>query len=119
MFILYKIKILVCTFIKLLFIFLQTVKSLDRESKDKYEIIVKASENCDAVPANQSSFNEEDDTTLKVEINVVDINDNEPKFVRKTFTGGVTTDADFGTKFMSIEVIEIKLKNKYGFDKKV
>lgn len=44
---------------------------------------------------------------LKVVISVVDINDNAPKFVSKTFTGGVTTDEDFGTQFMSIKAIDL------------
>lgn len=86
------------------FCFLQTAKVLDRETKDVYEIIVKASEDCSTIPKNQTTFDETDDTLLKVVITVNDINDNAPKFINKTFTGGVTTDADFGTEFMQVKV---------------
>lgn len=33
-----------------------------------------------------------------------DINDNPPRFVKRVFTGGVTTEADFGTEFMQVKV---------------
>lgn len=70
-------------------------------------LIVKATEDCNTVPANGTLSDEADDTTLKVVINVMDINDNPPKFVSKIFTGGVTTEADFGTQFMQVKVKSI------------
>lgn len=33
-----------------------------------------------------------------------DVNDNAPKFVSKIFTGGITTEADFGIEFMQVKV---------------
>lgn len=68
-------------------------------------LIIKATEDCNIVPANETLFDETNDTTLKVVINVMDINDNPPKFVSKIFTGGVTTEADFGSQFMQIKVV--------------
>lgn len=41
---------------------------------------------------------------LRVIVFVNDINDNAPQFVKEVFTGGVTTDADFGTEFMQVRV---------------
>lgn len=48
-----------------------------------------------------------DRTLLKVAVNVDDINDNAPKFESQVFTGGVTTEADFGTAFMQIKAIDL------------
>ena len=67
-------------------------------------MIVKATEDCNVVPTNGTFSDEADDTTLKVVVNVIDVNDNPPKFVSKIFTGGVTTEADFGTQFMQVKV---------------
>lgn len=68
-------------------------------------VIVKASEDCVTPPAANSSYlDHRDSTTVRVLIYITDINDNPPRFVKEIFTGGVTTDADFGTEFMQIKV---------------
>lgn len=67
-------------------------------------LLVKASENCINKPANESFFDSSDDTLLKVIIKVLDVNDNPPKFIRRVFTGGVSTATDFGTTFMTVQV---------------
>lgn len=73
--------------------------------QDTHVLVVKASENCATPPpANVTWFDPKDDTTLRLVINVLDINDNPPLFVKDIFTGGVTTEADFGTEFMSVRV---------------
>lgn len=92
---------------------MQAVKILDRESQNGHELIIQATENCNATPASQNIFNASDDTLLKVIVQVTDINDNAPKFVSKVFTGGVTTEADFGTQFMHVKVIEQTKKYQY------
>ncbi|XP_043267778.1 cadherin-23 [Venturia canescens] len=86
---------------------LSTAKILDREQQEEYLLLIKATEDCTTVPGNQSFFDETDDTLLKVIVTVDDINDNPPKFVSKIFTGGVTTDADFGTQFMHVKAIDV------------
>lgn len=84
---------------------IQTAKILDREQREEHILLVKATEDCEAVPVNETTFNEADDTLLQVVVKVNDINDNAPRFVNKIFTGGVTTEADFGTQFMHVKVI--------------
>lgn len=48
-----------------------------------------------------------DSTIVRVRIHVLDINDNPPKFRSKIFTGGITTSADFGTRFMRVEAEDL------------
>uniref|UniRef100_W4VR90 Putative cadherin egf lag seven-pass g-type receptor n=1 Tax=Corethrella appendiculata TaxID=1370023 RepID=W4VR90_9DIPT len=48
----------------------------------------------------------EDNTLVRVVIYVQDINDNPPQFIRKIFTGGVTTSSDFGTQFMFVTAVD-------------
>ncbi|XP_043655694.1 cadherin-23 [Drosophila teissieri] len=47
-----------------------------------------------------------DSTVVKVKVRVLDINDNPPRFRSKIFTGGITTNADFGLKFMRVEATD-------------
>lgn len=77
---------------------------MDREEHSAHLLLVKASEDCNKPPANQSFFDATDDTLLKIAINVVDENDNPPLFVHRVFTGGVSTGASFGTEFMMVKV---------------
>lgn len=78
---------------------------LDREQQEEHALLIKATEDCETVPNNETAFDETDDTLLRVVVKVNDINDNAPQFVNKVFTGGVTTEADFGTQFMHVKVI--------------
>lgn len=61
-------------------------------------------------PSSNQDFSQDDDSLLKVLVFVNDINDHAPKFVKSIFTGGVTTEADFGTEFMQIKVSMKKLQ---------
>lgn len=81
----------------------QITRPLDRELQDRYTLLVKATEECLKTPQPQSFFNEDDDTLLKVIIQVKDVNDNAPKFIHRVFTGGVSTATSFGTKFMHVQ----------------
>lgn len=67
-------------------------------------LLIKATEDCNTVPSNETTFDEADDTLLQVVVQVDDINDNAPEFINKIFTGGVTTEADFATQFMHVKV---------------
>lgn len=66
-------------------------------------MLIKATEDCSRLPKNESFFDADDDTQLKVIVNVQDENDNAPKFIHKVFTGGVSTATIFGTKFMQVK----------------
>lgn len=77
---------------------------LDREVRETYELVVKASEDCLHSPPPNQGFSQDDDSLLKVFVFVNDINDHAPEFLKRVFTGGVTTEADFGTEFMQIKV---------------
>lgn len=65
---------------------------------------MKASEDCLHSPSINHDINQDDDSLLKVFVFVNDINDHAPEFIKRVFTGGVTTEADFGTEFMFIKV---------------
>lgn len=47
---------------------------------------------------------------------MIDVNDNPPVFISKIFTGGITTEADFGVEFMYIKVINNLLYNKKNIE---
>lgn len=83
----------------------QVAQKLDREEADVHFLVVQASEDCVSPPlVNNSLLDHRDNTMLRVIVFVNDINDNAPQFVKEVFTGGVTTDADFGTEFMQVRV---------------
>ncbi|KAF5304330.1 hypothetical protein FQA39_LY09709 [Lamprigera yunnana] len=81
---------------------LTVINKLDREKRNKYLLLIKATEDCSKSPANLSFFDSNDDTLLKVSVNVLDVNDNAPVFIHRIFTGGVSTATDFGTAFMNV-----------------
>jgi hypothetical protein len=80
---------------------------LDRESKDKYEFVVKVSENCFCNEPNLSNeqiqicnkmdlesetYDSNDFSQLKFVILVEDVNDNIPKFEKKMYQHGLMAD---------------------------
>ncbi|KAF9810081.1 hypothetical protein SFRURICE_011249 [Spodoptera frugiperda] len=80
-------------------------KPLDREQKSEYSLTILASEDCVTKP----KYDEQVDgvSTLKVHVIINDVNDNAPQFVSKIFTGGITTEADFGIEFMHVKAIDL------------
>ncbi|GBP37114.1 Cadherin-23 [Eumeta japonica] len=79
-------------------------KPLDREMIEEYSLLILATEDC----AFRPSYKPETDSasTLQTIIKVLDVNDNPPKFVSSIFTGGITTEADFGLEFMHVKAID-------------
>lgn len=87
-------------------------KKLDREFRDEYEVAIKASEHCQCTidPENNldekhcgfmmnvssENFDSNDISLLKVKIVIQDVNDNLPKFEKKFYQIGITSDIDFG-----------------------
>ena len=88
----------------MIFLYLQALKELDREVKSTYQILVKATDDCWNRPDLVRFYDGEDTSILNVTVHVKDINDNPPKFTRNIFTGGITTDADFGSTIMFVTV---------------
>ncbi|XP_067141770.1 cadherin-23 isoform X2 [Centruroides vittatus] len=88
---------------------LYTTDVLDREERSNYTLIVQATDDCLHVPNYSGGFDPRDNTLLQVNIGVRDINDNPPRFVKSVFTGGVTTDMDFGTVFMSVKAVDLDI----------
>ncbi|KAL1424749.1 hypothetical protein MTO96_019894 [Rhipicephalus appendiculatus] len=82
------------------------VEPLDREEQANYTLVVRASDDCFHEPRPVSRFDPKDNTLLQVEITVLDVNDNPPRFVSRVFTGGVTMEADFGVVFMTVKAID-------------
>lgn len=83
---------------------LTVTRPLDRETKSTYSLIVQATNDCLKEPKKIDKFDPRDNSLIQVTITIKDVNDNPPKFVKPIFTGGVTTEADFGTIFMSVKV---------------
>lgn len=81
---------------------LSTTRPLDREQIANYSLTILATEDCIATPNYQADVDSV--STLNVQVTVNDVNDNSPKFVSKIFTGGITTEADFGIEFMHVKV---------------
>lgn len=83
---------------------LSATEALDREEQANYTLVVRASDDCFHEPRPVTRFDPKDNTLLQVEISVLDLNDNPPRFVSRVFTGGVTMEADFGVVFMTVKV---------------
>ncbi|KAG5330839.1 CAD86 protein, partial [Acromyrmex heyeri] len=90
---------------------LGTAKLLDREQQEEHVLLIKATEDCKTMPENQTMLDKTDATLLQVIVKVDDINDNAPQFIKDVFTGGVTTEADFGTQFMHVKAIDADAGN--------
>merc|ERR1712106_489862 len=75
---------------------------MDREIQGHYTILVKATEDCLNPPEPVSFFDPTDDTLLRLQVYVNDINDNPPSFTREIFTGGITTSSDFGLEILQL-----------------
>ncbi len=100
-------------------------KRLDREKRDEYELIVKASEYCSCKTWDEASeqfktprdvrkylqnqpsqcklmnldddtFNLNDISQLKVKVYIQDVNDNSPKFAKSFYQVAITADVDYG-----------------------
>ncbi|KAH9361060.1 hypothetical protein HPB48_002922 [Haemaphysalis longicornis] len=85
---------------------LSATEALDREEQANYTLVVRASDDCFHEPRPVTRFDPKDNTLLQVEISVLDLNDNPPRFVSRVFTGGVTMEADFGVVFMTVKAVD-------------
>ena len=81
---------------------MMAVRPLDRETNAMHKLVIKATEECHQKPANILKFDSSDDSLLELVVFINDQNDNSPEFTQKFFTGGISTDIDFGTTFMQV-----------------
>jgi hypothetical protein len=96
---------------------LTTRFKLDREIRDKYELIIKSSEYCSCLDENSKkdgqilaleepqckhsnlyndTYDPNDISQLKVFVYLDDMNDNKPAFLRDFYQVGITSDVDYG-----------------------
>ena len=81
---------------------------LDRELRSNYHLIIKATEEC-VNPLDEDEVfdaNITDSSLLKINIFVNDVDDNPPEFIERVFTGGISTDNDYGTALMTVQAID-------------
>jgi len=89
--------------------------NLDRETREKYEVIVKASEycscndelDCENLHLSNDTFDFNDITQLKVKIILEDINDNAPKFQKKFYQIGISSDINYGETVLDSFVADL------------
>ena len=77
---------------------LMTTDKLDRESRTNYNIMIKATEDCLDNIIEEDAFNDtiQDSSMLKIKVNVLDVDDNPPEFIQRTFTGRASnSDIEF------------------------
>lgn len=99
-------------------------QKLDRESRDKYEVIIKSTEycfcpedfnttqsqvnnpNCAFMNSSNGEFDSIDISLLRVKILVEDLNDNIPKFNKNFYQIGITSDIGFGETILESFAID-------------
>ena len=92
---------------------LQPMQRMDREVKSKFELTFIASEYCDcqldtqlehcSFLSNNDDYN--DVSQLKLNIYLEDIDDNPPRFIKKLYQTGITSDVEFDETILESYVI--------------
>ena len=92
--------------------FLKPIQRMDREVKSKFELTLIASEYCDCLDTQLehcSFLSKSDDyndvSQLKLSIYLEDINDNPPRFIKKLYQIGITSDVEFDETILESYVI--------------
>lgn len=85
---------------------LRKPKSEMERFTNSLNIVNGTDETFDDFEPESSQLVADDATLVRVIVFVHDINDCPPKFVQKTFTGGVATSADFGAEIMIVRAID-------------
>ena len=100
---------------------------LDRELKDKYEVIVRASEYCSCAenkPAetqckllnlNNDTFELGDITQLRVKIFLDDINDHRPTFGKRVYQIGISDETNYGETILESEAQDLDSTSNLTF----
>ncbi|KAI8521516.1 positive regulation of endothelial cell chemotaxis [Branchiostoma belcheri] len=83
---------------------ISVVNPLDREQRDSYTLVVKRTRSADyAVPNVNIPFNEDDESLLKVVVEVEDINDNSPHFAETVKYLVVEEDSPYQTTITKLK----------------
>lgn len=82
------------------------LRSLDREAVGYVMLVVKATQDCWSGywEAETVAWNETDTSLLQVQVIVLDVNDNPPRFIRNWFTAGVTRDSQLKEHVIDLKV---------------
>lgn len=74
------------------------VSPLDYERKSVYNLKIYADD--------RGLEGEKRTSIASIQVHVKDVNDNPPRFVKKVFTGGVTTEADYGASVLFVKAVD-------------
>lgn len=85
---------------------LRKPKSAMERFTNSQNIVNGTDETFDDFEPESSQLVADDATLVQVIVYVHDINDCPPRFVQRTFTGGVATSADFGAEIMKVRAID-------------
>ena len=82
---------------------------MDRELVQQVMLVVKATEDCWSGfwEGETAAWNESDASLLLVKVEVLDMNDSPPRFVRTSFTAGVTRDSQLKEPVIDLKVIKL------------
>ena len=74
------------------------VGNLDYERKSLYNLRI--------IAYDRGSAETRRSTSATLQVQVKDVNDNSPSFKKKVYTGGVTTEADYGSVVMQVKAVD-------------
>lgn len=100
--------------------------SFDREEREAFEIVVKATSNPDYIvyereeelgfSAASRSYREEDLSLALVRITIADVNDNAPKFLNDPYLAGIRTSMQVGDLVATVSAVDPDLGNNGQFE---
>ncbi|XP_061386106.1 cadherin-23-like [Musca vetustissima] len=85
--------------------------ALDRELIDELQIRIKVTNNENGLITNPNSIN----YTLVVNIHVIDVNDNSPKFMQKLYAGGLTSKDSIGKSILMLKAEDPDLDDRITY----
>ncbi|XP_054711474.1 cadherin-87A-like [Uloborus diversus] len=105
---------------------LKSNASFDREEKDLFEIVVKATSNPDYIvyereeeqgfSAASRSYREEDLSLALVRITIADVNDNAPKFLSDPYLAGIRTSMQVGDLVATVSATDADVGDNGKFE---
>ena len=92
---------------------------LDHEQQTSVELVIQANRDCgttywDDVSHREVTWNVSDSSLMLIEVTVLDVNDNSPKFQKRWFTAGVTRDTQVGETVINLKVRIVDIDGQDG-----